>query len=265
MAQKSTWQTLNFLLRLHVLAVFLVLFAPIIVMILFSFDGTPIPIYPIENPTIEWYGQIFGERAADYWDPLVNSLFVAFLTSILATTIGALAAFGLSRYDPPGNSVLPYVLATPALIPPIVTGFGLLIFLRQYLGADLSLFTVVLGHTVLTMPFAAFIVATKLGPEVELERAARDLGANYRQMITEVTLPMIAPALVASFLIAFAISLGESAMVFMIRGPESLLPVEIQSRVATQFTPRVNAISTVTIFITVGVLAIAEFVRQKLI
>lgn len=263
MNRLPTGRVLGFLLRLHVGAVILFLFIPILVMVIFSLDNSPIPIYPIDDPTFRWYKEVVGPRAEDYFHPLLNSMRVAFLTSILATTLGGLAAFGLVRYRFAGDEVYPYILVLPALVPPIVTGYGLLILLRQVLDITLSLYTIVLGHTVLTLPVAAFVISIKLGPERELERAARDLGANYLQMFKEITAPMIAPALIASFMISFAISLGESAMVFLVRGRGSLLPIEIQSRIATQFSPRVNAISTLAVLITIGVLAIAELLRQR--
>jgi len=254
---------LHWLLRIHVLVVFAFLFAPILVIAAFSFDGSPIPIYPLDNLTTKWYGQLFGAYREEYMIPLYNSLKVALITSVVATALGTLAGFAMSRYDFPGDSIFPFVLATPAMVPPLISGFGLLVFLRQTLGVPLSLFTVVSGHVALTMPFAAFIVSGKLGPEAELERAARDLGANYVQLFKEVTLPLIGPAIVASVLLTFTISLGESAMVFLISGTQPLLPIQLESRLASTITPRFNAISTIVIAITFGLFALAELIRQN--
>jgi spermidine/putrescine transport system permease protein len=116
----------------------------------------------------------------------------------------------------------------------------------------------------LTLPFAAFIIAGKLGPEEELERAARDLGAGYVQMIREVTIPVLGPALVASLLLTFTISFGESAMVFLLSGSKTLLPVALNERFAAGVSPRYNAVSTIVILITFGLFTLAELVRQNI-
>jgi spermidine/putrescine transport system permease protein len=263
MARNLTQTALYYLLRLHVLLVFVFLFGPILVIVAFSFDGSPIPIYPLNDLTLQWYEQLFGTYYGEYMQPLYNSLQVAFLTSIVATLLGGLAGFAISRFEFPGDSVFPFVLATPAMVPPLISGFGILVFLRQTLDVPLSLYTVVSGHVALTMPFAAFIVAGKLGPEAELERAARDLGANYRQLFREITLPLVGPAIVASVLLTFTISLGESAMVFLISGTEPLLPVLLESRLASAITPRFNAISTIIIALTFGLFTLAELIRQN--
>lgn len=261
MVRPATTRTvLHYLLRLHVLAVFVFLFAPILVIIAFSFDGSPIPIYPLNDLTTKWYGQLFGVYHGEYMVPLYNSLQVALITSLAATTLGALAGFAMSRYDFPGASVFPFLVATPAMVPPLISGFGILVLLRQTLNVELSLLTVASGHVALTIPFAAFIVAGKLGPEAELERAARDLGAGYRATFTEITLPLIGPAIIASILLSFTISLGESAMVFLLTGTEPLLPVQLESRIASTITPRFNAISTILIVITFALFSVADYI-----
>jgi len=248
--------------HLFVGAVYVMLFAPIVVMILFSLDGSPIPIYPLDKLTTQWYFQLFGPYYSDFIGPLLNSLYVAFLTSIIATVLGGLGGFAISRYDFQGSSIYPFVLATPAMVPPLISGFGMLTFLQQFLNLQPSLYTVVIGHVALTMPFAAFIVAGKLGPERELELAARDLGANYRQMVTEVTIPILGPAIVASLLLTFTISFGESAMVFLLSGSDTLLPVSLQQQFRAGISPRYNAISTIAVIITFIVFTIAEASRQ---
>lgn len=263
MTRNTTRTVLASLLRLHVFIVFAFLFAPILVIVVFSFDGSLIPIYPLNDPTLKWYGQLFGTYHEEYMIPLYNSLYVALLTSIMATLLGGLAGFAMSRYDFPGDSVFPFLIATPAMVPPLISAFGILVFLKQSLGVALSLHTVVIGHVALTMPFAAFIISGKLGPEAELERAARDLGAGYFQLFTEITLPLIGPAVVASVLLTFTISLGESAMVFLISGTQPLLPIQLESRLASTITPRFNAISTIVIAITFGLFTLAEVIRQN--
>ena len=250
-------------LQAFVALVYTILFLPIAVMIVFSFDGSPIPIYPLNDLTTQWYTQLFGVYYSEYIDPLINSLRVSLLTSVIATTLGTLAGFAISRYEFRGSSVYPFVLATPAMVPPLISGFGLLAFFQQTLNLNLSLFTIVLGHVALTMPFAAFVVAGRLGPEEELEQAARDLGAGYFQVIREVTIPVLGPALVASLLLTFTISFGESAMVFLLSGSETLLPVALQQRFRAGISPRYNAISTIVVVITFGLFTVAELIRQN--
>jgi spermidine/putrescine transport system permease protein len=255
---------LGYGLRLWVVAVYVLLFAPIVVMVAFSFDGSPIPIYPLNDLTTQWYTQLFGLYRADYIDPLITSLQVSLLTAVIATALGTLGGFAISRYEFRGDGVYPFVLATPAMVPPLISGFGILAFIQQGLGVQPSKYTVVLGHVALTMPFAAFVVAAKLGPERELERAARDLGASYLQMVREVTLPMLGPAIVASLLLTFTISFGESAMVFLLSGGDTLLPVALAERFQAGISPRYNAVSTLVVLITFGLFTVAELTRQYL-
>lgn len=262
MIRITTRSLSTYALRAFVLAVYAMLFAPIVVMVLFSFDGSPIPIYPLNQLTTQWYFQLFGLYRSDYIDPLFTSLYVAFLTSLIATVLGGLGGFSISRYDFRGSSVYPYVLATPAMVPPLISGFGMLSFFQQTLNLTPSLYTVVVGHVTLTMPFAAFIIAGKLGPERELELAARDLGANYWQMVREVTIPVLGPAIVASLLLTFTISFGESAMVFLLSGSDTLLPVSLQQQFRAGISPRYNAISTIAVVITFLVFTVAEASRQ---
>lgn len=241
--------------------VFGILFAPLVVMVAFSFDDSPIPSWPIRGPTTRWYGELF-EWPDLYIDPLFNTIYVAGLTSVLATAIGTLAAVAISRYDFPGKSVFPFFLATPAMVPPLLSGFGLLGFFTETLGVSPSLYTVVVGHTALTIPFAAFIVASKLGPERELERAARDLGAGRLRTVWEVTLPMIAPAIVASILITFTISFGETSISLLLSGRDTTFPTAFQQILGEGISPAFNAISTVALCITFGLFALAEAIRQ---
>ena len=230
------------------------LYLPIFFLVLFSFNSPRNPGLPIRDLTLHWYQTALSNRLL--LDAVWNSVLVALCVAALATLIGTMAAFPLARgaFRYPGGV---RILATmPIMLPGMLLGIGILIFLRRVLDLELSLFTVVVGHLVFTTPFVLLIVAARLESfDRRLEWAAADLGADGRQTLRHVILPLIWPAILAGFLISITLSIDEFVVTFFTVGPQLTLPLYIYTQIKFGVTPEVNAIATLLLFATLGLLA----------
>lgn len=239
------------LLWLLAAAVLVFLYLPIVLLVLFSFNEPRTPGLPITGLTLDWYHRALTNRVL--LGAVANSILVAVVVAVVATLIGTMAAFPLVRghIRYPGAA---RVLATlPIMLPGILLGIGILIFLRRVLDLQLSLVTVTAGHLVLTVPFVILIVAARLqGFDRNLEWAAADLGASPPRTVWHIILPLIWPAILAAALISVTLSIDEFVVTFFTVGPQSTLPLYIYTQVKFGVTPEVNAIATVMLAATLG-------------
>jgi ABC-type spermidine/putrescine transport system permease subunit II len=228
------------------------LYLPIVLLVLFSFNEPRTPGLPITGLTLDWYEEALGNRVL--LEAVWNSLVVAVLVAVLATIIGTMAAFPLvrGRIRYPGAA---RVMATlPIMLPGMLLGIAILIFLRRVLDLQLSLLTVVAGHLVLTVPFVILIVAARLqGFDRNLEWAAADLGADSRRVVRHIILPLIWPAILAGALISVTLSIDEFVVTFFTVGPQLTLPIYIYTQIKFGVTPEVNAIATLMLAATLAV------------
>lgn len=238
------------------------LYAPIILLIVFSFNNSSSLVFPLKGFTLRWYQEV--ARNGTLLDAVWGSLVVGIVSSLVATALGTVAAIGIVRYDFPGKNAFLSIAAMPLVIPSIVMGVALLIVFRQILNVPLSLWTVGLGHVVINIPVTMLIVAARLaGFPDSLEEAAIDLGASYWEMLWRVTLPMSLPALVAAFLTAFTGSFDEYAMSVFIIGTQPTLPVYIYSQLRFPSSiPRVVTLAAVLMLLSVVLLLFAEWLRR---
>jgi spermidine/putrescine transport system permease protein len=238
------------------------LYAPIILLIIFSFNDSNQLTFPLKGFTLKWYEDVINNDTLI--DAAWGSLVVGVVSSLISTILGTIAAIGIVRYEFPGKNLFLSIAAMPLVIPSIVMGVALLIVFRQILDMPLSLWTVGLGHVVINIPVTMLIVAARLaGFPDSLEEAAIDLGANYWEMLWRVTLPMSLPALVAAFLTAFTGSFDEYAMSVLIIGTEPTLPVYIYSQLRfPKSIPRVVTLAAVLMLLSVIILLIAEWLRR---
>src|SRR4051794_874373 len=234
------------------------LYLPIAFLILFSFEKADTPGFPITGLTLHWYQAMLSDSAIH--SALFNSLEVAAIVAILATIIGTMAAFPLVRGGIrfPGTARLLFTL--PIMFPGVLIGIGLLVFITA-LGIKLGLNTVIAGHLVFTTPFVVLIVAARLqGFDRRLEWAAADLGANGRQTLRHIILPLIAPAIVAGALLSVTLSIDEFVVTFFTIGPQLTLPLYIYTQIKFGVTPEVNALATVLLLATLVVFGTASLV-----
>lgn len=249
------------LLGLWTAAVLLFLFAPLFLVMLFSFNAADISIFPIRGLTLAWYTRLAGN--ADFHAALVNSLLVAGATVVIATILGVLAANGVHRYAPRWKTVLRSGASLPMMVPHLILAIALLSS-YNLLNIDLSLVTVILGHSVVAFPYVFLITSARLvGFDPALEEAARDLGAGTWTIFREITLPLLAPAIFAGALISFTLSFDEVVVTFFTTGTDNTLPMVIWSMLRVGITPEINAIATLTIVVSCVMAGFAEIVMRR--
>jgi ABC-type spermidine/putrescine transport system permease subunit II len=229
-------------LALYTLLLFLFLFLPIFVVVLFSFNKTASLTFPFHGFSLRWYRSVFS--SSTYRDAIVASLQVAVITVVVVVIVGTLAGLGLTRHAFRGSAAVRALLLFPATLPGLFIGIALLSFFVQT-QVTLSLWTVTLGHLVYVLPYFFLVVATRLQRfDFLLEEQARDLGAGPWTTFRRVTLPLIAPSLIAGALVVFSLSWDEVFITFFTIGAQNTLPLVIYSTVKQSVDPSVNAIST---------------------
>lgn len=237
------------------------LYLPIFFLVLFSFNEPRTPGLPITGLTLHWYEVAAANDVL--LDAVRNSLVVSVIVAFLATLIGTMAAFALVRGRLRHADSIRIVSTMPIMLPGILLGIGLLIFFRRVLDLELSLLTVIAGHLVFTIPFVVLIVAARLqGFDRRLEWAAADLGADSRQSLRYVILPLIWPAIAAGALISVTLSIDEFIITFFTVGPQVTLPLYIYTQVKFGVTPEVNAVATVLLVSTVLLLVVSGLVLR---
>ena len=253
-------------LRLAVGATFLLLYAPIVQLVAFSFNDS--------RRNIVWRGFTtkYYEKAMandSLIEAFVNSLSIAVVSTLVSTVLGVLVAIALWRFRFPGKAAYEGFMALPIVIPEICMGVAMMAFFARVgwptgLPWPLSLANIAIAHIAFSFPFVAITVRGRLiGFNRELEEASKDLGASEWQTLRHVVLPYLRPGIIAGALIAFTLSLDDFVITFFTAGPNSItLPVKIFSMLRFSVTPEVNAASTVLIAVTV-LAVVAAMAFQK--
>jgi putative spermidine/putrescine transport system permease protein len=249
-------------LRVLVGLVLLFLIAPIIVITPLSFNAEPYFSYPMPGLSWRWYDDFFNN---DRWQlALRTSLIVAFATTVLATSIGTLAALGLSRANFPAKSSVMAVLISPMVVPLVIAAVGMYFFYTD-IGLVNRLPGLILAHTALATPFVVIVVtATLTGFDHSLTRAAAGLGAPPLTVFFKIILPLILPGLIAGALFAFVTSFDEVIVALFISGPETrTLPKQMFSGIREIISPTITAAATFLILIAVFLLTTVELLRRR--
>ncbi|HXU34365.1 MAG TPA: ABC transporter permease [Thermoanaerobaculia bacterium] len=247
--------------------IFVFLYAPIAVVIVYSFNSARHG-GPWQGFTTDWYGKLFDSR--EKIDAAKNTLILGLASTGIATVLGTLLGYGLSRYRFPGKKLFSRLMYIPVVIPDIVMAIAMLMFfslIRDRLGLfDLGMTTMIVAHVTFQIPFVAIVIRSRMiGVDPAIEEAARDLGATAFQTFRHVTLPMILPAVVAGAMLAFTLSLDDFVVSFFTTGPGAgTLPILIYSSVKRGITPDINALSTLIVLVSViGTLAGLFFQRPR--
>jgi spermidine/putrescine transport system permease protein len=249
------------LLATFSLLVFAFLYLPIVVLILYSFNQGGVGGFPPKHFTFLWYQRLFADGAI--WESVLNSLLVALGAVALSLTLGLLAALALDRADFPGKSLFRRLVLLPLVLPGIITGLSLLLFVDR-VGVQLSLLTVFLGHgTALISVATTEIFAGLQKMDRAQEEASLDLGATPWQTFWRITLPNLKLSLIASALLVFTLSMDEIAVTFFLLGRDNTLPLEIWARLRRGITPEINAISTLIFTVSVILILIWYQVRAR--
>ena len=223
--------------------VYFFLFAPIALLVAFSFNANKYGTFPFTGWTGKWYGQVFGDYQIK--DALTTTLKVALEVTAISTFVGTAAAFPLVRSRLRFRSAVRVGFTLPIMIPGLLIGVSLLILFTSVFHFELSPETAVIGQSVYTTPFVLLLVAARLqGFDLALERAASDLGANTLNRLRYVVLPLIMPAVFAGALFAFTLSLDEFIITLFLIGGHNTLPIYIYTQVKFGITPEVNALAS---------------------
>ncbi len=234
------------------------LYLPIAFLILFSFEDSKVIGLPWTGFSLRWYQGL--PNNTQLISAVFNSIEVAIVVAILATIIGTMAAFPLVRAGLRFPNVVRILVTMPIMLPGILIGIALLIFLTRAFDMQLSLLSVILGHLVFTTPYVVLIVAARLqGFDKALEWAGADLGASPARVIRYIVLPLIAPAILAGALITVTLSIDEFIVTFFLIGPQLTLPIYIYTQIKFGVTPEVNAVATVLLVSTLLALALGGF------
>lgn len=241
---------------LYLVAAFAFIYLPVVVLVLFSFQESRLPVPPFDGPTLKWYAQTLGDRAL--MAALLNSLLVALGSSLVALVLGFLAAYGLSRAVFPGSLLLRAVLIAPITVSYLIIALGLLSAFR-YIGVSPSLWTTGIGHVVINLPLCFSILFAAMGDhQKNAERAARDLGASEASVLFLISAPMLKPALMAAFFLSITFSWDEFIIAFLLTRFDVTLPVEIWSMLRSGLSPATNAIGSIVFLVSVALLILLE-------
>lgn len=250
-------------MKLFVGAIFVMLYAPIVTLMVFSFNDS--------RRNIVWKGFTF-KYYVKAWNndslflAFTNSLTIAVISTVVSTIIGTMVALTLWRFRFPGKPAYEGFMALPIVVPEICMGVAMLVFFARIgwpsdMPWPLNLSAITIAHIAFTFPFVAVVVRARLvGFNREFEEAAKDLGASEWQTFKDVVLPFMKPGIVAGALLAFTLSLDDFVITFFTSGPNTVtFPVKVYSMVRFSVTPEVNAASTILVVITV----IATFFAMK--
>ncbi|MEA2444027.1 MAG: spermidine/putrescine transport system permease protein, partial [Thermoleophilales bacterium] len=244
------------LLSGYAVLIYAFLFAPIVLLVVFSFNANRLGTFPVTGWTTVWYQDVFANdqiRAA-----LGTSLRIALQVTIVSTVVGTAAAFPLVRAHLPFRNGVRVMFTLPIMIPGLLIGVSLLVLLTGALKLELSSRTAVIGQSVFTTPFVLLLVAARLqGFDRSLERAASDLGANTFNRLRYVIMPLIGPAVFAGALFAFTLSLDEFIITYFLIGGDNTLPIYLYTQVKFGITPEVNALTSMLLAASLLLLTVA--------
>ncbi|MFZ5790349.1 MAG: ABC transporter permease [Pseudomonadota bacterium] len=245
-------------------AIYLVfIYAPVLLVVLFSFNDGLYVAFPLKGFTIKWYEEMVANTGLT--KALMTSLKIATLVSIVSTIFGVLAAKAVTRYYLPGRAPITFTIMLPLVIPTIIFAIALLTILTKILGEQPSTWSVIAGHILLCVPFSMAVMISRLqGFDKNLEEASLDLGENGWQTFWRVTFPLAMPGIVASFLLCFTTSFDEYLLAAFLSGNDTTLPVYIFSQLRFPAKlPGTLALGSCILVISFVIVTFAEWLRRR--
>jgi spermidine/putrescine transport system permease protein len=253
-----------------------VLYAPLLLLLIYSFNANTVNMAVWSGFTLDWYRSLFGfktnlssdvfyiESTEQLLSAVRNSLIVALIASSISTAIGTAGAMGLSRFRFRLKPLYDALLLMPMIMPDIVLGIALLIFFVG-IGIKLGVATIVLGHCSFLASYVFIVVSARLAAlDRTLEQASADLGASPWQTFRRVTLPLMMPGVVGGFLLSFIISLDDVVITYFIAGVDSqTLPLFIFGMMRRGIKPEINALAMMVVLFTFMVAAAGLYIRSR--
>lgn len=250
----------NFTLSGYAILFFLFLYVPIIILIVFSFNDSK-SVFVWQGFTLKWYARVFQD--ARLLLALRNTLIISVASTVISTIFGTMISVAMERWD--FRLKLPFdaLLFLPIVIPDISMGVMLLAFFGL-IGMAQGLGTVVIAHVAFNISFVAVIVRARMASlDPRLEEAAQDLGANEWQTFWQVIFPLLLPGIMGGALTAFTLSMDDYVITFFTSGNESLLSLYIYSLVKTGVKPNINALSSLMILVSMGLVLLSLTLQRK--
>ena len=224
------------------------LYFPIALLFLFSFNTNSVLSFPLGGFTIRWYGEVFADAAL--LEAARNSLIVGVLSATIATGLGFGVSLGFVRFRFRGRTGLLGLAALPLIVPFVVLGVALFL-LFSFIDVPRSLMTIAAGHTVIALPFATLIILARVsGLDPQLEDAAMDLGATYPATLRRVILPIIGSTLVSAWLTCFIVSFDEVAIALFLAGGDPTFPVFLYGQL--RFAQRLPVLIAMAVMLMIG-------------
>lgn len=248
---------------------FAFLYVPIILMVIYSFNHSKLlPVWG--GFSTRWYVELYN--SPEIWEATLLSLKIAVINASIATIFGTMAGLALARFSQfKGRTLFTGMISAPLVMPEVITGLSLLLLfitLYQLTGwpATRGMGTITIAHITFSMAYIAIIIQSRLnGSDMSLEEAALDLGAKPFRVLRDITLPLLAPGMVAGWLLAFTLSLDDLVIASFVAGPGSTtLPMLIYSRIRLGLKPDINALATVLIaVVAIGVIIATLIVLRQ--
>jgi len=259
------------LLTANAVLVFAFFYTPILVLIIFSFNAGSSGIV-WEGVSLRWYSELFN--SPEVLSAFTNTIIVAFVSTIVSTVVGTMISLAMERHNFPFKLPLDAVLYMPIIIPEIVIALASLLFfvivfnmVKNLFGVTwgLGLPTIIIAHVAFTISFVATIVRARLiDMDPNMEQAARDLYADEWQTFRRVTLPLLLPGIISGALMGFTLSLDDFLITFFVSGPGSTtLPVLVYSKVKFGVTPDLNALATLLLVFSIGLVLLSQFLQRR--
>lgn len=266
-------------MRLYAICIYLFLYTPIAIIALFSFNAGR-HASQFQGFSVQWYGRVLKNPIV--MDALEASLIVAFTSACIASVLGTLAAIGLQGIRGPARAVFDAIIYIAVMIPGIVIGIATLIALvtvfdvlnpwlasiwpegREAPTLSMGMGSLIAAHAMFTMALCIIIVRARLmSLEKEFAEASADLYATAFGTFRQVTLPLIAPAILAGFLLSFTFSFDDFIIAFFVAGSETTLPIYVFSSIRRGVTPEINAIGTMVMVASLILLIIAQLILRR--
>lgn len=250
-------------LTIYGIAFLVFLYAPVLLLPIFSVNEGVAAVFPLKGFTFKAYGQMINNPALIA--AVKNSLVVAVSVSLISTTFGLLAAMGITRYKLPGQGPVMSTIMLPLVVPSIILAVALLVLLRQTFDIPLTLWTVGAGHVLICVPFSMMVLMSRLeGFDRSLEEASNDLGESGWMTFWRVTFPLAMPGIIASLLMCFTISLDEYVLAFFLSGLEPTLPIFLYGQLRfPNRLPMTLALGTTILIISTFIVVFSELLRRR--
>ena len=252
------------------------IYAPILLIVVFSFNANPVNMMIWEGFTFDWYRTIFGlstkldeltlyvESTDKLYSAVANSLIVALITTLISTAFGTSVALAVARFRFRLKSFYRALMFMPMIMPDIILGIALLIFFVNF-GIGLGLHSIIIGHCTFLGSYVFIVVSARIaGMDETLEEASGDLGADGWVTFRRITLPLIAPGVIGGALLAFIISMDDLVITYFIAGVDSTtLPVHIYGMLRRGIKPEINALATMMLLFSFIVASIGLYLRGR--